>query len=118
MSKPPFRVEQYTHAKYKFLVRGKVLGRWKRRYFLTENEALAFAEEQNAKIEKENPPGFPCDQLNGPTKSSHAAFSPPAQRHNPIRPNRTDDFAELVMPVYRGPRIERYLGDSWCMHLP
>ena len=28
------------------------------------------------------------------------------------------DFADLLTPVYLGPRIERYLGDSWCMHLP
>jgi hypothetical protein len=30
----------------------------------------------------------------------------------------TTDFAKLVTPTYLGPRIQRYLGDSWSMHLP
>ena len=49
-----FRVKPYAHRKYKFLVRGKVLGKWRRRYFVTEAEAIAFAEQQNAKVPKKN----------------------------------------------------------------
>jgi hypothetical protein len=111
MWKPPFRVKPYANSKYKFLVRGKIDGKWKRRYFFTEAEAIAFAEQQNAAAEKQISPDF---QRNG------APAVPPVspERHSRVQPVRTLGFAELVSPVYLGPRIERYLGDSWCMHLP
>ena len=42
-----FRVKPYAHSEYKFVVRAKINGQWKRRYFRTEAEAEAFADEQN-----------------------------------------------------------------------
>ena len=113
MWKPPFRVKPYANAKYKFLVRGKIDGKWKRRYFATEPEAIAFAEQQNAAAEKAGARDF---QKNGAPSQALPAVSP--ERPPRIQALRTLDFSELVAPVYLGPRIERYLGDSWCMHLP
>jgi predicted nucleic acid-binding Zn-ribbon protein len=109
MPKPLFRVKRYAHPKYKFLVRGKVLGKWKRRYFVTEGEAMAFAERQNAKAPKKN-----GDEAPG----GNAATPRPAGSARAARSTSTTDFAKLVAPAYLGPRIRRYLGDSWSMHLP
>jgi hypothetical protein len=109
MPQPPFRVKHYAHTKYKFLVRGKVLGKWSRRYFVTESEAIAFAEQQNAKAKREN--GHGSSPKNGATPR-------PAKPARAIRSTWTTDFAKLFTPTYLGPRIQRYLGDSWCMHLP
>jgi hypothetical protein len=103
MSKLLFRVKRYAHPKYKFVVRGKVQGKWKRRYFIAEDEAIAFAEQQNAMTAKrgrEPTPAVPSPAATRPRSTARA------------------DFAKLVAPTYLGPRIERYLGDSWSMHLP
>jgi hypothetical protein len=113
MWKPPFRVKRYANAKYKFLVRGKVDGKWRRRYFAAEDEAIAFADEQNAAAEKRNATTSP-QLLSAPPQRQPAASAPlPAQIQS-----QALDFAHLTDPLYLGPRIERYLGDSWCMHLP
>jgi len=48
MPKPLFRVKRYAHPKYKFVVRAKVGGEWKRRYFVSKKEANAYAGGQNA----------------------------------------------------------------------
>ena len=113
MWKPPFRVKRYANARYKFLVRGKVDGKWKRRYFSTEAEAIAFAEAQNAAAESGIPPPLP-------TTSASALRLPvvPEELSSQIHSLQNLDFADLNKPIYLGPRIERYLGDSWCMHLP
>jgi hypothetical protein len=105
MLKPLFRVKRYAHPKYKFLVRGKVLGKWKRRYFLTEREATQFADQQNVKGEK---------KIAGSRNAGAGRAPTPARA-----PSLSDtDFSKLVTPTYLGPRIQRYLGDSWSMHLP
>ena len=110
MRKPLFRVKSYAHPKYKFLVRGKVLGKWRRSYFATEGEAIAFAKQQNARAQK---------RKNGNGSSPQdGATPPPAEPTRAARSTSTTDFAKLVSPTYLGPRIQRYLGDSWCMHLP
>jgi hypothetical protein len=113
MWKPPFRVKRYANDKYKFLVRGKVDGKWKRRYFATESEAVAFAEQQNAAAERALPEPF---QENGAPRPAVSPFS--LERLPRLQLSHDLDFADLTTPVYLGPRIERYLGDSWCMHLP
>src|SRR4051812_38931094 len=113
MWKPPFRVKPYANAKYKFLVRGKIDGKWKRSYFVTEAEAIAFAEQQNAVAERQTGP----DQKNGAPAPVPPVASP--ERHaSRLQSGRSPDFAQLTTPIYLGPRIERYLGDAWCMHLP
>src|SRR5260370_29508714 len=50
---PTFRVKPYAHPKYKFIVRGKLAGKWKRSYFQSEAEAAAYADNQNASLEKQ-----------------------------------------------------------------
>jgi cephalosporin hydroxylase len=109
MPKPLFRVKPYAHSKYKFLVRGKVLGKWRRRYFVTESEAIAFAERQNAKARRKDGDG---------SSPQNEATPRPARPARAARSPSTTDFTKLVTPAYLGPRIQRYLGDSWSMHLP
>ena len=116
MSKAPFRVKPYAHGKYKFLVRWKVLGKWRRRYFKSEAEAIAFSKQQNANAQHGN--GNASSQPNGASDESELTSPRPAERLQPQRSSPPRDFSSLLSPDYLGPRIERYLGDSWCMHLP
>ena len=37
-----FRVKEYKHDPYKFVVRGKVAGKWERKYFITKGEATTY----------------------------------------------------------------------------
>jgi hypothetical protein len=114
MPKPLFRVKPYSHGKYKFVVRAKVLGKWKRRYFETEAEAIAFSEQQNATAKHGNGDGSTNGTRKAPElTASRLAERPQSQRSGPAR-----DFSSLLSPDYLGPKIERYIGDSWCMHLP
>jgi len=117
MPRPPFRVKRYTHGKYKFLVRWKVLGKWRRRYFETQDEAITFASQQNARAQHGN--GDASSQPNGAPDETGLTSSRLAERPPPpTRPASARDFSRLLSPAYLGPRIERYIGDSWCMHLP
>lgn len=43
-------MKPYAHEKYKFVVRAKLGGKWKRSYFRDEDEAIAFARQQNATL--------------------------------------------------------------------
>jgi|GEM_PF-300374 len=47
MPQQEFRVKPYTHLRYKFVVRAKVDGKWRRRYFESESEAQTYADERN-----------------------------------------------------------------------
>jgi len=114
MPKPLFRVKPYAHPRYKFLVRTKVQGKWKRRYFETEPEATAFAEEQNA-LAQQNDNNL-LTRRNGPAQEPDPASARLATRTG--RSSSARDFSSVVSPSYLGPQIKRYLGDSWCMHLP
>ena len=116
MWKPPFRVKPYANAKYKFVVRGKIDGKWKRSYFVTQAEAVAFADQQNAAVAAAQNQVNPDFQQNAaPPQTIPLAWPDHYPR---VQSLRTSDFSDLATPVYLGPRIERYLGDSWCMHLP
>jgi lipopolysaccharide biosynthesis protein/GT2 family glycosyltransferase len=116
MSQPTFRVKHYAHGKYKFLVRWKVLGKWRRRYFATETEAIAFAKQQNARAQHGN--GVASTQHDGAAEEMEFTSPWSVEGPQPDRPGFARDFSKLLSPDYLGPRIERYLGDSWCMHLP
>ena len=114
MPKPLFRVKPYAHAKYKYLARAKVMGKWQRRYFATEDEAIAFAQDQNARAERYlNSPVLDRAETKGPEEP---AFSP--DEVSPIGFQASADYSQLVVPAYTGPRIQRYFGDHWSMHLP
>ena len=92
-------------------------GKWRRRYFETEAEAIAFSEQENANARHGNGEVSPRD--NGTSKAN--GLTSPRLTEWPQQPQRsgaTRDFSKLVSPAYLGPRIERYIGDSWCMHLP
>jgi predicted nucleic acid-binding Zn-ribbon protein len=101
-----FRVKRYSHPKYKFVVRAKIGGAWRRRYFSSESEAMAFATEANAgtalNISSDAPETVEVPEVQVP---------PPARAAGP-------DLSGLTGPVYLGPRIQRYIADAWCMHLP
>jgi integrase len=60
--KSGFRVKEYKHDRYKFLVRGKVAGKWQRRYFATKGEANTYAQQQNTLLLNEGRRGveFPA----------------------------------------------------------
>jgi integrase len=45
--KSGFRVKAYKHPRLKFVVRGKVAGKWQRKYFETKGEATTYAQKQN-----------------------------------------------------------------------
>jgi GT2 family glycosyltransferase len=116
MPKPPFRVKRYAHGKYKFLVRWKVHEKWRRRYFASEDEAITFASQQNARAQHGN--GEASSQPNGAPHETDLISPRLAERPQPQRSGPARDFSRLLSPAYLGPRIERYIGDSWCMHLP
>ena len=109
MSLPAFRVRRYAHPKYQFVVRAKLDGKWKRRYFTTEAEAAAFAREQNRSTAE-----LPASEI-VPARD----FASPLQLVHPERPSAPKaDLVQRITSEYRGPRIERYFGNHWSMHLP
>jgi len=107
-----FRVKRYAHPKYRFVVRAKIAGKWKRRYFRDENEAIAFADSENGRARQsaDRTPASP----NGKDANQAALVMPLAG----LIQNASPDLSDLTAPTYLGPQIQRYLGDSWCMHLP
>ena len=56
--KTGFRVTAYKHRRLKFLVRGKVAGKWQRRYFVTKSEASSYAQQQNVRLLNEGKDGI------------------------------------------------------------
>jgi integrase len=52
-----FRVKAYKHPRLKFVVRGKVSGKWERRYFETKGEANTYARQQNTRLLNEGREG-------------------------------------------------------------
>ena len=56
--KTGFRVKAYAHPKLKFVVRGKVAGKWQRRYFETRGEANTYAQQQNTRLLNEGRNGI------------------------------------------------------------
>lgn len=50
MPKPAFTVKAYKHFRLKFVVRGKVGGKWDRKYFHTRGEAETFAQQRNTEV--------------------------------------------------------------------
>jgi hypothetical protein len=112
MQKPVFRVKRYAHAKYKFVARAKVNGKWKRRYFKNESEALAFARE-HAQAEKY----FDSPAVQSDDDTAIGTLAPVVER-SPRGSDSGSDLSDLVTPTYLGPRLQRYFGGDWCMHLP
>ncbi|MEY2485970.1 MAG: hypothetical protein QOH39_1618 [Verrucomicrobiota bacterium] len=53
-----FRVKAYKHPRLKFVVRGKVGGKWDRRYFETKGEANTYAQQQNTRLLNEGRNGI------------------------------------------------------------
>src|SRR6266576_4184840 len=45
-----FSVKSYKHERLKFVVRGKVAGKWQRKYFETHGEAKTYAQQQNTRL--------------------------------------------------------------------
>ncbi len=75
--KTGFRVKAYKHSRLKFLVRGKVGGRWERRYFVTKAEAVGYAQQQNVRLLNEGRHGidFPS-WLRVSAERAHQALAP------------------------------------------
>ncbi len=50
MPKPAFTVKAYKHPRLKYVARGKVAGKWDRKYFVTKGEAETFAQQRNTEL--------------------------------------------------------------------
>ena len=50
MPKSAFTVKAYKHPRLKFVARGKVAGKWDRKYFHTRGEAETFAQQRNTEL--------------------------------------------------------------------
>lgn len=55
--KEVFRVKPYAHLNYKFVVRAKLEGKWRRSYFRNEEEAAVYARDQNVAARRQIGPG-------------------------------------------------------------
>src|SRR4051812_15063553 len=115
VTRPTFRVKPYVHPKYKFVVRAKLAGKWRRSYFKTETEAMAFARQRNAESQSKEK-----DQPEQPRKGAKSEQTSNASllRGHETADYADNDFAQLNEPTYTGPYIQRYFGDHWSMHLP
>src|SRR5689334_17232247 len=72
-----FRVKGYKHPRLKFVVRGKISGKWQRKYFETKGEANTYAQQQNTRLLNEGRDGieFPS-WLRLSAERAHAALVP------------------------------------------
>ena len=110
MEKPPFRVKRYSHRKYKFVVRSKLAGKWKRRYFKTKAEAIACATELNTNSLKRQKGHL--DKSNVPHGDG---CSRPLARG---AITATKNAVGVLGMHRRAPVIHRYLNGTWSMRLP
>ena len=87
MNKPAFRVKPYAHSKYRFVVRAKLDGKWKRSYFENEAEAMAYANDQNRRTRK----------TLGKSLGGDSVLAIPKKRFGPgrVRFSRTGEPAHL-----------------------
>ena len=97
MNNPPFRVKRYAHPKYKFLVRAKICGKWKRRYFTTRREAMGFAREQNAIAERYA--SSPGAAMRGPEMAEENGNAIPDVRANETEMDRQGRLPRDVTQV-------------------
>jgi GT2 family glycosyltransferase/glycosyltransferase involved in cell wall biosynthesis len=98
MGPQSFRVKPYSDRRYKFVVRAKVDGKWRRRYFRDETEAQAYADQQN-RLPK--------------AKSERSRKRPSKQAERGQTKLGTPD-GKIGKPL----RIAHYLGGAWRKHLP
>jgi integrase len=57
MSKPHFRIKRCKHPAYKFVVRDKLTGKWRRKFFTTESEAKTYVHLKNIELLNEGRDG-------------------------------------------------------------
>jgi hypothetical protein len=50
MAKAMFRIKPYAHPRLKFVVRSKLTGKWKRKFFATAREAKTYVEQQEIEL--------------------------------------------------------------------
>jgi integrase len=55
--KEEFRVKPYKHHRLKFVVRGKLAGKWVRKYFATKGEAETHAKQKNTELKNQGREG-------------------------------------------------------------
>jgi GT2 family glycosyltransferase len=79
--KETFRVKPYAHLNYKFVVRAKLDGKWRRSYFKSEEEATTYARDQNAAASRQIDGGDRTSNVGqGDSPSKTLAGSAPNQR--------------------------------------
>ena len=121
MPRKKFRVKPYSDRRYKFVVRAKIDGKWRRRYFHNETEAQAYADEENRRFangessrEQALTPNR-SGQAKEESSVSESSTTPATQTLVGARSPKSSPFAG---PSPTAPKMARYLGGPWSMHLP
>ena len=65
--KKPFRIKPYKHSQLKFVVRDKLTGKWRRKFFHTQREAKTYVELKEIELLNQGTEG-----MNVPTMPSTA----------------------------------------------
>jgi len=108
MPRKDFRVKPYSDRRYKFVVRAKIDGKWRRRYFHNETEAQAYADQQNRQAANAASSAKEESSVSGSTMSEKQTLvGPQSPKSSPI-----------AVPASTAPKIAHYLGGPWRMHLP
>jgi len=63
MAKPPFRIKRCKHPTYKFVVRDKITGNWRRKFFTSEREAKTYVDLKTIELHNHGRDGvmFPAE---------------------------------------------------------
>src|SRR5215470_9523276 len=63
MPKSPFRIKRLKHPQYKFVVRDKINGHWRRKYFTSEREAKTYVDLKTIELHNHGKDGvlFPAE---------------------------------------------------------
>jgi integrase len=63
MAKAPFRIKPYRHSRLKFVVRDKLTGKWRRKFFKTEREAKTYVQLKEIELLNQGKEGvmFPAE---------------------------------------------------------
>jgi O-antigen biosynthesis protein len=107
MPRKDFRVKPYSDRRYKFVVRAKIDGKWRRRYFHNETEAQAYADQQNRRAANAASSTKEESSVGSSTMPAKQTLAGP-------QPPKSSPFA---VPASTAPKIAHYLGGPWRMHL-
>ena len=122
MPREHFRVKPYSDRRYKFVVRAKIDGKWRRRYFRNETEAQAYADKQNRSVPAKGERSRGRAVKNGQSNQAKKVSSTPTRsaklaEEKALR-SKPAESSTVNLTDSKAPKIARYLGGPWRMHLP